>query len=320
MACAPSHQARPPVLWLLLGKPPQRSPVMPDVIARLKAEGSDVRVHVGRVDAPLPDRLADADAVVLRGVRRSTLMTVAELEAQGLRCCNSARSTLLTMDRGVVQQRLADAGLPVPSATTVPDADRARAWAAGHPVAVKVSKFDVGDGNGVARWDHPDTMQPPAAPGPYLVQHWVPSAGVDRKLYVIGTEVGGLLKPWSPARPMAPRCVRPAGSATRDRGRRRSGTAVADLWCRRRRRRRRPRGGRRQRLSQLQRPARCRDCHRGHPAHLRRGGHMMRFRGVTARMASDPPRREKARAAVGSRARHRTGTRDGAVRPPGGAP
>lgn len=200
MACAPSPQARPPLLWLLLGKPPQRSPVMPDVIARLKAEGSDVRVHADRVDAPLPDRLADADAVVLRGVRRSTLLTVAELEAQGLRCCNSARSTLLTMDRGVVQQRLADAGLPVPNATTVSDADQARAWAAGHPVAVKVNKTDAGEGNGVARWDDPDTMQPPAGPGPYLVQRWVPSAGVDRKLYVIGTKVGGLLKPWSPAR------------------------------------------------------------------------------------------------------------------------
>ena len=127
-------------------------------------------------------------------------MTVAELEAQGLRCCNSARSTLLTMDRGVVQQRLADAGLPVPNATTVSDADQARAWAAGHPVAVKVSRSDVGEGNGVARWDDPDTMQPPAAPGPYLVRHWVPSAGVDRKLAAIRTKVGGLLKPWSPAR------------------------------------------------------------------------------------------------------------------------
>ena len=127
----PTRQGHP-FSGVLLGKPPERSPVMPDVIARLKAEGSDVRVHVGRVDAsPRPPRrrrrrcAAGGSALDAHDRRRTG--------AQGLGCCNSARSTLLTMDRGVVQQRLADAGLPVPNATTVSDADQARAWAAGHP-------------------------------------------------------------------------------------------------------------------------------------------------------------------------------------------
>ena len=200
MPGAPPRPERQPLLWLLLGKPPQRSPVIPEVIALLKARGSDVRVHVDAADAPLPEHLADADAVVLRGLRHATLEAVAELEARGLRCCNPARSTLLTMDRGLVQQQLADAGIPVPRATTVSDADQARAWAAGHAVAVKVSRLDPAAGKGVARWDDPETTQPLAAPGPYLVQRWVPSDSIDRKLYVIGTQVGGLLKPWSTAR------------------------------------------------------------------------------------------------------------------------
>jgi len=200
MSGTPPGQARQPLVWLLLGKPPERTPVLPDVIARLTAEGSDVRVHVDAVDAPLPERLTDADAVVLRGLRRSTLMAVAELEAQGLRCCNPARSTLLTRDRGLVQQQLSDAGIPVPSATTVSDADQARAWAAGHAVVVKVNSIDPDVAKAIVRWDDPGTMQPPAAPGPYLVQHWVPGDGIDRKLYVIGSKVAGLLKPWSTAR------------------------------------------------------------------------------------------------------------------------
>lgn len=200
MSGVPPRRARPPLLWLLLGKPPERSPVIPDVIARLVAEGADVRVQVDRVDAPLPERLTDADAVLLRGLRGSTLEAVAELEARGLRCCNPARSTILTTDRGLVHQHLADAGIPVPSATTVPDAEHARAWAAGSPVVLKVNRLEASEAKAVARWDDPATVPPLAVPGPYLVQRWVPSDGVDRKLYVIGGDVRGLLKPWSTAK------------------------------------------------------------------------------------------------------------------------
>lgn len=39
---------------LLLGKPPERSPVLPEVIERLRAGGNDVRVDVPRSGIPLP--------------------------------------------------------------------------------------------------------------------------------------------------------------------------------------------------------------------------------------------------------------------------
>ena len=189
-----------PLVWLLLGKPPQRSPVIPDVIDRLRARGATVRVDVGEADRPLPERLADADVVALRGLSQQTLTAVAEVETRGLRCCNSARSTLLTTDRSAVQQRLADAGIPVPTATTVADADQARAWAAGRAVVLKVNRLGGGVGRRITRWHDPDTGEPPALPGPYLVQLWVPSDAVDRKLYVVGSEVTGLLKPWTDER------------------------------------------------------------------------------------------------------------------------
>ncbi len=45
-------------------------------------------------------------------------------------------------------------------------------------------------------------------PGPYLLQELVPGDGVDRKLYVVGQQVFGVLRPW-PARTVASKRGRP---------------------------------------------------------------------------------------------------------------
>lgn len=122
------------------------------------------------------------------------LEAVAALESSGLRCCNGAAATLVTLDRAVMQRQLAAAGVPVPVATVVDDASKARGWAAGRQVALKSLDASVGRGAGVTLWTDPAHDEPPPVPGPYLVQEWVSGDGVDRKLYVIGQRSAGLLK------------------------------------------------------------------------------------------------------------------------------
>lgn len=116
---------------LLLGKPPERSPALPEVISRLLARGADVRVHLPHREGHLPDWLPASDVVGLRGLREEALAAVADLERRGLHCCNSAAATIAVRDRSLVQRRLAEAGLPVPGAATV--AGRRRCTPVGSP-------------------------------------------------------------------------------------------------------------------------------------------------------------------------------------------
>lgn len=183
-----------PRVALLLGKPPERSPVLPEVMVALASRGADVRVHVPHEGEALPHWLADAGVVALRGVPADTLAAVKVLEASGLRCCNSAGATLAVRDRSGVHHALADAGIPIPAAADVPDADAARRWASGRPVVVKAHNAMVGRGAGIALWAEPDRASAPSFPGPYLVQEWVAGDGVDRKVYVIGDRLDALLK------------------------------------------------------------------------------------------------------------------------------
>ena len=72
MSCAPSHQARPPLLWLLLGKPPQRSPVMPDVIARLKQHAPFI-AHVHTAGVPGRNEIDDTQELQYRALMKALL-------------------------------------------------------------------------------------------------------------------------------------------------------------------------------------------------------------------------------------------------------
>jgi ribosomal protein S6--L-glutamate ligase len=190
-----AEASRPVHVALLLGKPPERSPVLPDVITCLRASGAVVRTHVPGTDGSLPGWLGDVDVVALRGLRRRTLAALVEREQRGLRCVNHAHATLTARDRVAVQRMLTDAHLTAPAAATVQDGAQARRWAAGRSSVVKTATVDGGHGLGVTMWPAGDTDAEPAGPGPYLVQEWVPGDGVDRKVYVAGSVLGGLLKP-----------------------------------------------------------------------------------------------------------------------------
>lgn len=186
-----------PRIALVLGKPPERSPVLPDVIARLDGR-AEVMVHVPSRGAPVDPvawSLRTADLVAVRGLGQRALAALAVVEDAGVRCCNRIAATLAVRDRVLVHRLLTAAGVPVPATTEVPTWEDVTAGAAG---SVMVKAVDGRSGRGTGVLPAPDGVLPtePPFPGPYLVQRFVPNDGRDRKLYVIGDRVAGLLKRW----------------------------------------------------------------------------------------------------------------------------
>ncbi len=96
-------------------------------------------------------------------------------------------------DKLLACTRLHLAGVPLPATRCVADWAGVRALADQGPVVVK-PRFGTG-GSGVLVLDGA-APEAPVGPGPWLVQERVPGDGLDRKLYVIGERVHGVLRSW----------------------------------------------------------------------------------------------------------------------------
>ncbi len=109
----------------LLGKPVERSPVLPDVVTALQEVGAAVVVHVPRPGDELRALPGVLEAVViaLRGLGRAILReAVVALEGTGHhRCCNRPSAALAALDRPRLLMILADAGVPVPHSEVTAD-------------------------------------------------------------------------------------------------------------------------------------------------------------------------------------------------------
>jgi len=174
-------------LAFLVGRPPTPGSVLHDVRRELTAAGVDVRLHI--VDRSLPADL-HAGLLVLKDLPAAVLGQLAGL---GLPTCNDAAAELRSLDKAAVVRALRAGGLPVPAGRCTADWAEVGAAAALGPVVVKPQ---VGaQGAGVLLLDGPAPAAP-VTPGPWLVQEPVPGDGLDRKLYVTGDRVDGLLRRW----------------------------------------------------------------------------------------------------------------------------
>ncbi len=175
----------------VLGKPPKASTIFPEVFDRLAAAGVRTSVHLphdGRVD----EDLATADLVVHRGLNVAALGLIGELHAAGVLLVNSHPGVAQLTDR-VAMLRALD-GLPVPSTRVVSTWPEVAA-AAGDRLCVVKSAPGPGRGAAIAVGTGEELVVDRGLSPPFLVQDHVAAGGVDHKLYVIGDEVRGLLKP-----------------------------------------------------------------------------------------------------------------------------
>lgn len=179
---------------LLLGKPPKPGTLLADVAREFEAADVSVSIRLPHDEPLSPESLTDQDLVVHRGLNPEAGRIVAELHAGAVPLCNPLPAHTLLQDRPRWLGALAAAGLPIPRSSTLTTWVAVRERAAEHAVVVKAIS-GTGRGTGVLG-GRADEL-PAAAPfdGPYLVEERLAFDGTDRKLYVIGDQVRGLLKP-----------------------------------------------------------------------------------------------------------------------------
>lgn len=176
----------------LLGKRPKASTILPEVFDRLERSGVETSVHLPHDDQVDHDAVSQADLVVHRGLNPAAMELVADLHLAGASLINSYAAVLALVDRVAMLRALE--GIPVP-ATQVVESWREVAAAAGERRCVVKSAGGPGRGQsivvGTAEELHVDRGLEP----PFLVQDYVVAGEFDHKLYLVGDEVRGLLKP-----------------------------------------------------------------------------------------------------------------------------
>ena len=173
-------------ILVLAGKPPKPGTVLAEVTTLLGLAGHQVTVqHVVEEQAlrPMPD------LVLHRGLGPSP-PAVTRYSAAGTDLCNPSPAVGQDGDRIAILHALAGAGVGVPLTARVETWDEVRAL---HREGAIVVKRPMGEGRG--REVTGDITEEAPFPGPYVVEPFVPNDGLDRKLYVAGGAVFGLLKP-----------------------------------------------------------------------------------------------------------------------------
>jgi ribosomal protein S6--L-glutamate ligase len=187
-------------LYFLLVRrvPPVPSPVLVDVFARLERRGFEVdggiaEEVVDRVDTLEPQH----DLYVLKSHTELSLSIAGALHARGARLLNPYESCLAAQNKIVAARRLRAAGVPVPHCWVTGDFELLRPIVEQTPLIVKPYLGHRGLGIHVVRTPAElDRVPPPE--GAVVVQEYVEGSGEDLKLYVVGDEVFGVRKPFSP--------------------------------------------------------------------------------------------------------------------------
>lgn len=179
----------------LLGQPPSGASLLPEVVEHLRRAGATAWVCWDGV--PVPVDLRGAGVVALRDVGSSGLSVAGGLEAAGVRCCNTVAATGRASSKGEVVSALAGVGLPVPAGVVVPTWAEVRRAGREGPVVAKA--LDGRGGTAVVVADRHGLPDRAPFAGPYLVQERLAHVGPDRKVFVIGHDVWGVLRPWPPA-------------------------------------------------------------------------------------------------------------------------
>lgn len=176
-------------ITFLVGKPIERSPVLPQVADLLRDVGVVVKMHVPAADASLPDGLDGADLLVLRGLTNKLL---GRLDPWAARCCNHPVASRAVTDRWRLIGMLDAAGIKMPPSQV------AETWsevlAAGGDLVIKAANAATGRGAGVLLPGEPRPAEAGFS-GPYLLQESVGMDGFEAKLYVVGEQVRGVRRP-----------------------------------------------------------------------------------------------------------------------------
>jgi ribosomal protein S6--L-glutamate ligase len=194
------------------------SPIMPAVAGFLREWGAAVDVLQPDEDvtdlATLDDR---HDLYVLKSGTDLALSVAGALHDRGATIVNPYPAAVACRDKVVATRVLQEAGVPVPRTWATTRPRRLAQLLRGGPLVCKPARGSQGRGVTVLRTEADLAELPETAPEPLIVQRWHRPDGPDRKLYCIGDQVFGVLRPF-PARTYEEKLGRPypVSAALRD--------------------------------------------------------------------------------------------------------
>lgn len=184
------------------------------IVSLLRGLGARVDVVRAELDIHRLDAAPPWDIVVLKSGTASALHVAAAAEAHGVACLNSSDATRITRDKLAASSILRRGGVPVPRAhmawlgpAGVQPAELDRL--PGGPWVVKSARGFGGDG----LWFEPALSLGELAAklpnGPYLLMEHIEHEGDDLKVFVAGSWMSAIRRPF-PAHDLAAKLGRPA--------------------------------------------------------------------------------------------------------------
>jgi ribosomal protein S6--L-glutamate ligase len=178
--------------------PPVPSPVLLEVFDRLARRGFRIESGIPEEEvASLDDVRVAHDLYLLKSHTELALSLAGVLHGQDARLLNPYPSCITTQNKIVAFQRLRAGGVPVPDAWVTGDLSLLRPVAEHRRLIVK--PYLGHRGTGIHVVDGPaDLERIPPPTVPVLVQEYIEGTGEDLKLYVVGSDVFAVRKPFSP--------------------------------------------------------------------------------------------------------------------------
>jgi ribosomal protein S6--L-glutamate ligase len=172
--------------------------VLVDLLAILKRRGIHVDVGIAQDAVLQPHRLSrEYDLSILKSHSSLWLSLAGVLHEQGARILNPYLGCIALENKIIATQRLKNAGVPVPDTWVTADLGLLMPVAKEKPLIVKPNTG--GRGRDIYFIQRPeDLLAIPKTTQPMLVEELIPGPGEDLKTYVIGDQVFGVRKPFSP--------------------------------------------------------------------------------------------------------------------------
>jgi ribosomal protein S6--L-glutamate ligase len=178
--------------------PPVASPVLVEVFDILRRRDFEVESGIPEEMVVCPDRLpVEHDLYVLKSHTELSLSLAGVLAAQGARLLNPYESCLAAQDKIVASRRLRAAGIPTPRTWVTGELSLLESVVEEGPLVVKPYRGHRGADVTLVR-TAADLAALSRATVPMLVQEHIDGPGEDLKVYVVGTEVFAVQKPFSP--------------------------------------------------------------------------------------------------------------------------
>jgi ribosomal protein S6--L-glutamate ligase len=187
-------------LYFILARrvPPVPSPVLVEVFDILERRGFEIESGIPEETVVRPDRLSvEHDLYALKSHTELALSLAGVLAAQGARLLNPYESCLAAQDKIVASRRLRAAGVPAPRTWVTGELERLEPIVEERPLVIKPYRGHRGVDVTLVR-SAADLAALGRPTVPMLAQEHVEGSGEDLKLYVVGTQVFAVRKPFSP--------------------------------------------------------------------------------------------------------------------------